>query len=138
MLGLCALLTFLGAALLAIGWYQVSGEFRYDDQVAGMNVAIAGLMVAGAATVLLLVAGWRAVLVRRMAVLGRVRPDQAGKHVLPDQSRPGADPRALVGGEGLRHFHRPDCALARDRDWAAASRVQHEQRGRTACGVCRP
>jgi hypothetical protein len=130
-----AFLSGIGVALVVLGWAQVRGESVYADQVAGINMAVAGVVVAGAGTIPMLLAGRRAVVLRRLAVLGDLRamPVRASVGVSGDPTSP-----SLVGGEGLRHFHRAGCTMAQGRNWSAASRQEHERAGRVACGVCRP
>jgi hypothetical protein len=130
-----AFLSGIGVALLVLGWVQVRNESTYVDQVAGINMAIAGVILAGAGTIPMLLAGRRAVGVRRLAVLGDLRGMPAG-----GSARASDDPTSqhLVGGDGLRHFHRAGCTMAHGRNWSAASRDEHERAGRVACGVCRP
>ena len=71
---------------------------------------------------------------RRVAVLGAV---PAAQEKVAAISAP-ASSTHLVGGEGLTHFHRADCAMAAGRDWPELDRSAHERAGRTACGVCKP
>jgi hypothetical protein len=130
-----AFLSGIGVALLVLGWVQVRNESTYADQAAGINLAIAGVIVAGAGTIPMLLAGRRAVGVRRLAVLGDLRgmPARGSARVSDASTSPD-----LVGGEGLRHFHRAGCTMAQGRNWSAASRDEHERARRVACGVCRP
>jgi hypothetical protein len=132
---LWALLSGIGVALLVAGWIQVRTESVYAEQVAGINMAIVGVIAIGAGAIPMLLAGRRAVGVRRLAVLGDLRG-------MPVRSSAGASAGSisqnLVGGEGLRHFHRAGCTMAQGRNWSAASRQEHERAGRVACGVCRP
>jgi len=44
----------------------------------------------------------------------------------------------LVAGGDRHWFHRADCLLARTRNWAAASRSEHERAGRQPCPACNP
>lgn len=132
MLIIYAALSAIGAILLFIGWYQASGETVYNDQLPGVNIAIAGVIIAGAGAVLLLLAGRRAVGVRQVAVLGSVPALPARNAVRTGGSE------SLVSVGGLRYYHRDDCPLIQDRDLITCSRVEHETQGRTACGVCRP
>lgn len=124
----------MGAALFLTGTGMVADEKLYDDQVPGMNIAIAGVLVGNAAGALLLVAGRRAVTTRRIRVLGAV---PAAAVEVPVVAVP-AESTALVAGDGLVHFHRADCPMATGRAWAAAERAVHERAGRRACGVCKP
>jgi hypothetical protein len=124
----------IGAVLFLVGMRVVANETTYDDQVPGINLAIVGVVLANAAGVLLLLAGRRSVTARRVGVLGAVPParEKAVAITAPASSS------ALVGGEGLTHYHRSDCVMAAGRDWAELDRAAHERAGRTACGVCKP
>ena len=132
---LWAFLSGIGVALLVLGWAQVRSESVYADQVPGINMAVAGVIAAGAGAISMLLAGRRAVAVRRLAVLGDLRgmPVRASAGASGDSTS-----QNLVGGEGLRRFHRAGCTMAQGRNWSAASRQEHERAGRVACGVCRP
>lgn len=132
---LWALLSGIGVTLLAAGWLQVRDASLYADQAAGINMAIAGVIVAGAGAVPMLAAGRRAIRLRRLAVLGDLRAMPRQVLVVASDDSTSSD---LVGGEGLRHFHRAGCTMAQGRNWSAASRQDHERAGRIACGVCRP
>src|SRR2546423_5926184 len=70
---LWAFLSGIGVALLVVGWAQVRNESVYADQVTGINMAVASVIVAGAGAIPMLLAGRRAVAVRRLAVLGDLR-----------------------------------------------------------------
>jgi hypothetical protein len=129
-----AVLAVLGAVLFFVGTGMVGNETVYDDQVPGINLAIVGVVLANAAGVLLLLAGRRSVTARRVAVLGAV--PKAQERVVSVTAP--ASSAHLVGGEGLTHFHRADCAMAVGRDWPELDRAAHERAGRTACGVCKP
>jgi len=132
---LWTLLSGIGVALVAAGWVLVRNESVYADQVAGINMAIAGVLLAGAGAIPMLLAGRRAVGVRRLAVLGDLRGMPARASAVTSDAWTSQN---LVGGVGLRRFHRTGCTLAQGRDWSAASRSEHERAGRVACGVCRP
>ena len=132
---LWAMLSGIGGALLLAGWVLVRSESVYADQAAGINMAMAGVVAAGAGAVPMLLGGRRAVVLRRVAVLGDLRglPTRFSNRTSVDSTS-----QSLVGGEGLRHFHRAGCTMAQGRNWSAASRQEHERAGRVACGVCLP
>jgi hypothetical protein len=132
---LWALLSGIGVALVAAGWVLVRNESMYSDQVAGINMAVAGVLAAGAGAIPMLLAGRRAVGVRRLAVLGDLRGMPARTSAVTSYASASQN---LVGGEGLRRFHRGGCTLAQGRNWSAATRSEHERPGRIPCGVCRP
>jgi hypothetical protein len=129
-----AVLAVIGAVVFFIGAGMVGNETVYDDQVPGINLAIVGVVLANAAGVLLLLAGRRSVTARRVAVLGAVPKSQEKVATIAAP----ASSAHLVGGEGLTHFHRADCAMAAGRDWPELDQAAHERAGRTACGVCKP
>jgi hypothetical protein len=129
----------LSGVVLLGAWYSVGGKATWEDQVVGMNVGLAALVASNAAGVLFLVAGRRAVGVRRMQLLG----DPAPERLMPDQTHAAHDllsapADALVAGAGLTHYHRADCPMAVHKAFVAATRSEHEGSGHTACGVCRP
>lgn len=129
----------LSAVVLLGAWYSVSGKDNWDSQVLSLNVGLAAVIAANAAGVLLLLAGRRAVGVRRMALLG----DPPPQLLVPYPTEPlhdllTAPADALVAGRGLTHFHRADCPMAAHKSFAPATRSEHERAGLTACGVCRP
>jgi hypothetical protein len=132
---LWALLSGIGGALLLAGWVLVRNESVYADQAAGINMALAGVVAAGVGAIPMLLGGRRAVTLRRLEVLGDLRglPIRSSNRRSVDSTS-----QSLVGGEGLRHFHRAGCTMAQGRNWSAASRQKHERAGRVACGVCRP
>ena len=128
-----AVLAVIGAVLFFVGVGVVGNETVYDDQVPGIDVAIVGVVVANAAGVLLLLAGRRSVTARRVRVLGAAPGGPAAVVITAPASS-----TMLVGGDGLTHFHRADCAMAVGRDWPELDRDAHERAGRIACGVCMP
>ena len=132
---LWALLSGIGGALVLAGWVLVRNESLYADQAAGINMAIAGVVAAGAGAIPMLLGGRHSIVVRRLAVLGDLR----GLPVRASARPSGASAsQSLVGGDGLRHFHRAGCTMAHGRNWSAAPRSEHERAGRVACGVCLP
>jgi hypothetical protein len=120
--------------LYLVGIGVVADKTVYGEQVPGIDAAIAGAALGNAAGALLLMAGRRSVMARRVAVLGAVL---AQPEPMAEISAPAGSP-ALVAGEGLTHFHRSDCAMAADRNWPVLDRVVHERAGRLPCGACRP
>lgn len=119
----------VGCAVWAVGWYRVANEGAFDSQIAPLNLAVLGVVVASAGAVLWFLRGRRAVDYRRRVLLG----DDAApaKHVAPT-----AELTSYVGAERL--YHRPDCLMAQGRDWPASSRVEQERAGRAPCGWCEP
>ncbi|GAA0618875.1 hypothetical protein GCM10009547_21560 [Sporichthya brevicatena] len=134
-------LTALGAVLFLAGTAVVANEKVYADQEPGLAVATVGVVLGGAAGLLLLVHGRRRVAVRRDQSLSPI-PAAPGVTGATSRTRPArtrsADPAGFVAGEGLVHFHRRDCSMAEGRRWPVTDRAGHERAGRRPCGVCRP
>jgi hypothetical protein len=127
-------LTAVTGIALIIAWYSVSGKSVFDDQKAGIDIAIAVLIISCALDALFILAGRRAVGARREQLLSSVPivPRRRGAA----SSAP--DLAGLVAGEGLTRYHRTSCQLAEGRDWPMASLAEHQAASRTACGVCAP
>jgi len=126
---LTAAVMSVGCAVWAIGWYRVSGEGAFDAQIAPMNIAMLGVVVAVAGQVLWFMSGRRSVDYRRRVLLG----DDAA---LAQIAAPAEDLDSFVGSERL--YHRADCPMAQDRAWVPLSRAEQEQAGRVPCGWCEP
>ena len=136
MVAFTGVLIAVGLVVFVFGAARVSNEVVYDDQALGINLAILGAVLANAGAASLLLAGRRAVSGRRVAVLGPLPQIVRRDASVPIE--PALTENKFVGADDLRHFHRESCPLAADRDWTAHSRREHEQAGRTPCGVCLP
>lgn len=124
-----AVLIALGCVVWAIGWYRVAGRGGFSDQIAPLNVAVLGVLLAGAGQLSWFHRGRRAVDTRRRVLLG----DDATPALTPVQV---VDLDSFVGSERL--YHRAECPMAADRDWPATSRAEQETAGRVPCGWCEP
>jgi hypothetical protein len=121
-----------GAVMCVVAWGVASGNASLGDQVGWVSLAVGGLVVAFFGQAAWLLNGRRALGERSMHLLGRP-PTRAAARVGVRSSS-----QQLVGGEGLRWYHRADCPLARGQGWPVVSRAEHEVAGRQPCGVCRP
>jgi hypothetical protein len=124
-----------GGILCAIGWNGASTRSRLDDQTGWITLGVAGFAVAVAGQTIWLRRGRRAVAAHAARVRGNV------SCVVQDRSRHAtltARPDEVVATERMRHFHRPNCPIARGRGWAPVPRRTHEAAGRTPCGICAP
>jgi hypothetical protein len=133
-------LAAVGAVMTVTGWYLSAGEVSYRHQTGAIDLAISGCVVAAAAHVVWLMRGRRAIGERRRRVLGEPVSAPLATSVFAQWPYEGRRPRSavIVGGDGLRHFHRSDCPLAADRSWPSRPVADQEAAGRTACGVCHP
>jgi hypothetical protein len=132
-----------GGIIIAVSWYVCSGDASFNHQIGPLDAAVSGMLLAGLGNLMWLMRGRRVVGERRRALL----PDPEMVAIEPvgtvrkvsDLSAQSNDAKKLfLAGEGLVHFHRPECALASDRSWSGATRAEHEEHGRQPCGVCRP
>jgi len=126
-----ALTAVTGIALI-ISWYSVSGKSVFNDQKPGMDIAIAVLIISCAVDALFILAGRRAVGMRREHLMHSIPvPRKRATALAPEVA-------GLVAGDGLTRFHRTSCQFIEGRDWPTASLAEHQAAGRTACGVCAP
>ena len=127
----CLGLGAVGWLLMAVGWYQAAGRLRVEDQVSWAVLSVAGTTTVALVTVLLVLAGRRAVEQRLRAVLTLVadeqRPPPAGG--LPVET-------ALVAADGMSRYHAPSCRLTRGKPVRRLDRAGHESAGRRPCGAC--
>ena len=126
-------LNTVGLVLVLAGWYAAAGRLLFHDQVAGANVAVAGIIVAGAGNGLWLLTGRRALGLRRRTVAGDIeRHYRSRPRPVTEQAT------TFVASRGMTRYHRPQCVFAAARPVVARHRQTHEAQGRTPCEVCRP
>jgi hypothetical protein len=128
----------LSGVVFIASWYIVSGRARWNDQIPAMGLAIFTVIVANAASTGLLLAGRRSIGLRRVELLGQAAEVVERAPVWLPQDSATRAPAALVGGDGLKRYHRADCTMSAGRQWQVATRLEHETAGRTPCGLCRP
>lgn len=141
----------IGAVLLFLGWYGVSGSVHVAEQIpylASASIPGAALIIAGAAHI----AGDRTRRSNEQAaemvsalyrlLTEAVGGDDRAQVPAPDTSGATATPLpepALVQVGGGSRFHRPDCALAADK--TEVETVQADdiaERRLSACPICDP
>ena len=129
--GLARLLLTNGAGLviLALGWYQASGQVTVRGQLTWLNVSLAGLGVGGIANGAWLLRGRQAVGMARAALV-QERGDTSPPH-------PGPDDRPVTG-PGMTRFHRAACPFVAGKVVSPAPRADHVRRGLVPCEVCDP
>jgi hypothetical protein len=125
-----------------VGWFGASGESTPADQTKWLDVAAAGVGVAGVGSAMLLLNGRRAVGECRRALLPS-REERGASAVEPVHVEPrvesadrGAD--RYVAGANMSKYHRADCPLVGGKAVRVASVRAHVGRGRRPCGVCQP
>lgn len=132
----CWLSASSGVAALACAgaWAVVSGRASIDDQIGLAGLSVLGLAVAFSGNVIWLSRGRRAVGDRARHLFG----DVAIRPARRPESMPSTPATVVVGGPGLRWFHRPSCPLATGQPWLTGQRAEHEHAGQVPCRVCRP
>jgi hypothetical protein len=122
----------VGLVMCVVAWGVASGKACLGDQVGWVSVGVGGLVVAFFGQAAWLLNGRRSLGERSMHLLGRPPTRAAARVGVRSLSQ------QLVGGEGLRWYHRADCPLARGQGWPVSSLAVQEAAGREPCGVCRP
>ena len=84
----CLGLAALGWLAMVVGWYQAAGRLRVEDQVAWAVLSVAGTTAVGLVTVLLVLAGRRAVEQRLRGVLDAVAEDRKFDRLPPWRPTP--------------------------------------------------
>jgi len=132
---LWALLSGIGVTLLAAGWLQVRNENVYADQAAGINMAIAGVVVAGAGAISMLLGGRRAIVIRRLAVLGDLRGLPVRVAAGPSGN---STSQSLVGGEAATFSTAPVARWRRVATGAPRPAGSTSGPAVSPVGVCQP
>ena len=130
-----AVIVALGGLVVALAWNATATRGRLEDQTGFVALGVAGFLVAAVAQVIWLLSGRRAVAahsVQTQASVAALLQDPIAVPSLPGLSG------ALVGAEGMRHYHRPECPIAAGQPWPPELRRTHEAAGRTPCGICQP
>jgi hypothetical protein len=120
----------LGHVLCLVAWWLVSREAGFNHQARWAALSVAGFVVVAYADVSWLLRARWAVMQRRRRLLPDAAPEAA---VVASPVGVG-----VVVGEGLVHFHRPDCPLAAGKGWRSVEREVALAGGRRRCGMCEP
>ncbi len=129
--------TAVGLVVIAAGWIGVSGAVAPHKQMVWLDVAAAGVLVAGVGNGLWLLAGRRALGERRRRITAAIAGDDApATHAAVILEVEQSD--RLVAAQKMTRYHRDDCILVGDKPVRAATREAHERAGRGPCGVCAP
>jgi hypothetical protein len=147
-------LGFAALIALLVGYVVASGTTTESEQLLGVDIGIASLLLAGATGIGWLTAGHRNVRSRQRTVLAKVgaleelsaiagTAGTAGAGTFGDtdtDTDTGPLPVAseLVAVPGTTRFHVASCSLVRGKEILEASRGEHVRAGRAACGICGP
>lgn len=127
----------LGALAVGVASAGASSTPLVGRQAAWGAVGVSGTFGVIAASLLWVATSRQAVARRttelRTAILAGAMEVRAG--MTPAVARPAGGPD-LVASPAMVHYHRADCRLAAGKPVAAAGRADHEQTGRSPCGVC--
>jgi hypothetical protein len=121
----------IGLMLLVAAWSGASNRRESADQMAWLNLGVAGVVLTGAVAGSWVLRSRRAVEVR----LGRIL---SGVHeVEPEVPAPVAAER-LVTALRMTRYHIPGCLLVNGKTLSAETRATHEHAGLRPCEMCRP
>jgi hypothetical protein len=121
-------------ALALVAWVGASGKLLVSEQTGWAALGVGAAIVAGAVNTVWLLAGRRALALRRTAALDVALPAAVAAAGPPPRS----DGELPVAGAGMTAFHRPDCWLATGRAVEGATADGHRRAGLRACEVCGP
>jgi hypothetical protein len=122
----------VGHIVCLVAWWLVSREAGFQHQARWAALSMAGFVVVAYADVSWLLRARWAVLQRRRSLLPDEEPTTVTAFVAPTQEG------IVVLGEGLDHFHRPDCPLAVGKNWPTYDRDRALAAGKRPCGMCEP
>jgi hypothetical protein len=132
-------LSFIAVVMFFAGWFQVSGRQTLNAQMGPSEIALGGAIVFGTANVMWIMKGRRALGERISLNLDRFGGPDVVAQVAPSMGPVSpADTDRIIAVPGTRHFHRPTCYMAANRDWVEGSEEEQRLAGRQPCGVCRP
>jgi hypothetical protein len=126
----------VGLVILGWAWWEASGSADLDTQTGWLVVGVLGVIVVLKGLVSWLRGGWRAVRVRRAAV---VRAFEAAG-LVEAELRSGVEPFEIaddgsyVTVAGSKRFHRRDCLLVRGKPVSATA----GGRSLRGCEMCKP
>jgi hypothetical protein len=123
-------LGLLGAALVVVAYLRAADEARLEDQLAWVNLGVIGLLVAGTGAGASLLAGRRAIGLRRLRLLHDPVPRATPTPAAVDE----AVQRVWVPGSSL--VHRPGCQLVLGKDADEVDPGGARQLHLRPCAVC--
>jgi hypothetical protein len=138
----------VGAACILGNWWRAAGSSDLRADLSSAGLAIAGVVVAGLANALWLLAARGAIARRRRRLSTRVADwaaplaapalRVAGSAASPAEAGPPSLASDLIAVDGATLYHRPDCPLVVRKRTAVAQATAHEANGLRPCGVCEP
>ena len=123
----------LGLVALVVAWAGASGRTESSDQIAWLNLGIAGVLLVGAVGGRWVMRGRHAVALRMARLL--LAADAAPVAVATIDATESGE---VVSAVGMTRYHHPDCLLVRNKQFDVDSRAGHERMGRRPCEMCRP
>lgn len=121
-----------GAALLVGAWFGAADRTESSEQIAWLNLGVAGVLVTAAINGSWVLRGRQAVQHRLRTTL--VTPDLG----LVDVAARADQPHLLGTASRMTRYHHPECLLVRGKTLTYESRASLERAGLRPCEMCTP
>ncbi len=122
----------IGLVLLVAAWSGASDQRESADQMAWLNIGVAGVVLTGAV-------GGSWVLRGRRAVEARLARLLSGADVVEPEVAPApVAVERLVTALRMTRYHIPECLLVNGKALFPDTRATHERAGLRPCEMCRP
>lgn len=136
----------IGLTALLVAWFGTSGRAAPEDIVVYSVIGIGGVIVIGLTSGLWLLAGRRAIGIRRAGLVAAIESILPVEHFDASplargatmHDGPAAPDSLLVSVAGGRRFHWPDCQLVQGKDVTPERADALLAAGLTPCGHCAP
>jgi hypothetical protein len=122
----------VGLVLLLAAWMGASDQRDSADQMAWLNLGLAGVLVTGGVCGSWVLRGRRTVEARLSRILSGVDPPAL------DGGREPVQVDRLVTALKMTRYHIPECLLVDGKTLSADTRDTHERAGLRPCEMCRP
>ena len=135
---LAAAVGVLGGVAVVAAWIGSASSPIVHDQAAWGAVGVGGTFAVIAACFFWVASLRQVVALRATTLRAEIAAGAAAVRPASKSQPPAAGPATLVAAATMAHYHRPGCRLAATKAVEPAERHEHEQAGRTPCGVCEP
>jgi hypothetical protein len=135
---LAAAVGALGGMAVLAAWIGSASSPIVRDQAAWGAVGVGGTFCVIGACFFWVTSTRQVVALRATTLRAEIAAGASAVRPPSRAQQPVAGPMTLVAAATMVHFHRAGCRLAAGKPVQPAGRHEHEQAGRTPCGVCEP